>query len=979
MAEPSDEELLRILDTLEGFSAEALDRARRKQEEEARTGAFPRTLLEILMDDGGLDAVSRKLLLEAARPDDPTKVLAPGPGLRLGPRASRPPEVEVAARDPERRYGAFVAVAEVGRGGMGCVWKAWDEQVGRWVALKVLEGGDPDSRERFVREAQIAGRLAHPNIAAVFHAGEERGRGWIALQFIEGAPVDAAPTPVETALRRVRDAARALAYAHEQGVVHRDVKPGNLLVDRGGRVFLTDFGLAKESSSKHGAPLSITGAVLGTPQFMAPEQARGDRKAVGPRSDVYSLGATLYALLAGRPPFGGSDVAALLVSVAERRPAPVRKHNPRVSPELQMALERAMAKRPEDRYPSAAAFADELDRLLREKRFEGRYGLARLLFRQWAPWVAAAALAGAALRFALPVLLAPPADLAPLRDEAAELYREASVGLALVETRPPEERAAAIDADFLPRLARVLALRPGHAGARVLRARALAVSGRAPEARLELPALDGLPDYRVPFLRALLGLDDALAAPPPLPQTEGPAFAWEREPAPPDGPWVADLRRALQASSRPEQAEEARRDAAALDGLLALAEGRWAEAAEHLSRLRRSPPVPAVRRAWARASYLARRFPELGDAVDAPRERLGAALAGARSVEDLERALALAAGDAASEDAVLVTLARRALDAGLDPGRWAKAAGAEAAAVVEVARLRRLALSGRDEEAAWRKAIAALPKAPSTWAGRLAAAEARLGLGTHLAARGADGRPALEEAVSLADALGRGASGWPPPRVLRAAAKRGLGRPDDALAEIEGLSDSVPALVQAAWIAVAQAERERKAGRSGAEFCRAARRRAVEAGRLAPGHPEALAAAAAGAVGLVHEGVEPSLLGAAGEELDRALAAAPGCLEALFVRARAGFLRADAARRAGGDGRAESAAAESDLGSILNVLPRHRPALHLRGVARFGVGDYDGALADWRALVAADASWDGPELREWMRHAEERRTGRGKE
>ncbi|HEX7899189.1 MAG TPA: serine/threonine-protein kinase, partial [Planctomycetota bacterium] len=810
----SDDELDSFLERFEEVSAAELTAARERRESELRSGARPRSLITILRDEGVLTADKERRLREAA--SAPTRVLP-------GRRDKIPPEVGPASEDPSRRLGPYILLKEVGRGGMGRVWRAWDPQVGRIVALKVLEGGDPDARERFVREAQIAGRLNHPNIAHVFHAGETSGRGWIAMQFIEGAAVDALPVAVPDAVARVRDAARALAYAHEQGVVHRDVKPGNILVEDGGRVFITDFGLAKDHASERSAPMSITGAVLGTPQYMAPEQARGDRRVVGPRSDVYSLGATLYALLAGHPPFQGRDVAALIVAVASKHPPAVRKFNPRVSPELEMLLERAMAKRPDDRFPSAAAFADALDRLLREKRYEGRYGLAKLLARRWWPALVAGVLLGVTLRLAIPFVFAPSTPKAAAQDEAAGLVSAAAIALGVLETLPPEERPARAETEVLRRLDRALALRPGEARPRILRARTLAVTGRTADAEKALRDVEGLADWRVPFLRGLLRLQAAAWPEAPLPDLEGPSFGWTGPAQAPGGEWLDDLRRVERGAVPSEDAGAFDKDQAAMLGLIAFGEGAWEKAAKLLEKPKDRPAAPCVRRAWLRAAYLARRFDDVLGVDDAGRERLGAGMAKAATIEELEGLRAVAQGDARAEAALGAALASKALDAGMDPTPYVEAAEkrakGETLAVLDVCRLRRRALAGHDEAAKWKAAIEAL-KAPVTWAGKVAAAEARLGLGARL-----KDKALLEEAVARADALGTSDDRWAAPKTIRAAARARLGRPTDALGEIERMSGSPRALILEAWISLEIADAERRAGRAWDFWADRARRR----------------------------------------------------------------------------------------------------------------------------------------------------------
>ena len=228
------------------------------------------------------------------------------------------------------RLGRYRIVREVGRGGMGTVHEALDLDLGRRVALKVLTQPLADERalDRLVREARAAARLDHPGIAAVYEAGP----GWIALRFVDGVPLSRRLRgDVRTAVGHVRDAALAVHAAHEQGVVHRDLKPANLLIE-GERVVVTDFGLAKDAAST-GEP-SLSGHVLGTPAYMAPEQARGEVQAVDARTDVWGLGATLYDLLAGRAPFAADDVPSQLRAVVEDEPRPLRALRPEVPRDL---------------------------------------------------------------------------------------------------------------------------------------------------------------------------------------------------------------------------------------------------------------------------------------------------------------------------------------------------------------------------------------------------------------------------------------------------------------------------------------------------------------------------------------------------------------------------------------------------------------------------------------------------------------------
>ncbi len=259
--------------------------------------------------------------------------------------------------------GRYRLMEELGRGGMGVVYHAFDPQLGREVALKVLldQGfASAEARERFMREAHVAARLSHPNIIPVFDTGEHEGRVFLAMQFIEGTPLDRARLGPRETVAAVRDAARAVQAAHEEGIIHRDLKPANLMIDRGGRAYVTDFGLARRVES--GASLTLSGTVVGTPAYMPPEQACG--KAADARSDVYALGATLYEGLAGKPPFSGATPLETLKAVTLDEPVAPRRHNPQISKGLEAVILKAMDKRPEGRYASAGDFADDLDRWL---------------------------------------------------------------------------------------------------------------------------------------------------------------------------------------------------------------------------------------------------------------------------------------------------------------------------------------------------------------------------------------------------------------------------------------------------------------------------------------------------------------------------------------------------------------------------------------------------------------------------------------
>jgi len=221
-------------------------------------------------------------------------------------------EVENAEKDPANRIGRYVRVRKLGTGGMGEVWKAWDTELGRWIALKMLRVQDEEQTVRFRREAQTAARLVHPNIAAIYEAGEN----YIAMQLVDGSTLAAHPRTDRRKLADlVRHAALAVHYAHSQGVIHRDLKPANVMIDRAGAVFVLDFGLAKRTRLDD-QTVGASG-VVGTPSYMAPEQARGQATA---QSDVYGIGAILYELVTGRPPFTGGSATEVLLQVMTAEP-----------------------------------------------------------------------------------------------------------------------------------------------------------------------------------------------------------------------------------------------------------------------------------------------------------------------------------------------------------------------------------------------------------------------------------------------------------------------------------------------------------------------------------------------------------------------------------------------------------------------------------------------------------------------------------
>jgi len=256
-----------------------------------------------------------------------------------------------------QKIGPFNIARLLGHGGMGEVYEALDEVLDRHVALKVLRSNlarDPGFVERFLREARAAARLNHPNIVQIYAVGDIAGLYYISMEYIRGATVAQfikrlGRLEVGQALRVTRHAAQALADAHQKGIVHRDIKPANLMVDQIGRVKVMDFGLAKQMDTTQ--VISGDGFTVGTPYYMAPEQIEGDQ--AGPRSDLYSLGVTLFEMLAGQPPFVGGSLPSLLQRVLSEPFPDVRTIRPDVPPDVGRIVTRLTAKRPEARYASA--------------------------------------------------------------------------------------------------------------------------------------------------------------------------------------------------------------------------------------------------------------------------------------------------------------------------------------------------------------------------------------------------------------------------------------------------------------------------------------------------------------------------------------------------------------------------------------------------------------------------------------------------
>ena len=268
-------------------------------------------------------------------------------------------------------FAGYELVEELGRGGMGVVYKARQTNPRRFVALKMVQGGKfarASELQRFRDEADIVGHLDHPNIVPVYEVGEHLGQQYLTMKLVEGGSLadrlkGGEPWPPKDAAGTVAKIARAVHCAHQHGILHRDLKPGNILIDREGEPHVVDFGLAKNTNLP--GELSLSGKVIGTPAYMAPEQALGRSKDASTAMDIYSLGAILYHLLTGRPPFEGNTVVEVLRNVTDSEPIRPSARNRRIDRDLETICLKCLEKDPQRRYGSVEAFADDIERWTR--------------------------------------------------------------------------------------------------------------------------------------------------------------------------------------------------------------------------------------------------------------------------------------------------------------------------------------------------------------------------------------------------------------------------------------------------------------------------------------------------------------------------------------------------------------------------------------------------------------------------------------
>src|SRR5438128_635861 len=302
-----------------------------------------------------------------------------GPAANVEANAAAAPHSKKAARAVELlgELGDYELLEEIGRGGQGVVFRARQKSLNRTVALKVISLGQWASKahlKRFRLEAEAAAHLEHPGIVPIHEVGERDGSCYFSMKFIEGGQLDEVarrePIPIRRAVELIANVARTVHYAHEHGILHRDIKPGNILLDAKGEPHLTDFGLARLLETESSVTQTLD--VLGTPSYMAPEQAVGNNAAVSSATDVYRIGAVLYQLLTGQPPFAGGTTYETIRLLCDTEPRQPRLLNPKIDRDLSTICLKCLQKDPKRRYSSALALAEDLERWLKHEPIQAR-------------------------------------------------------------------------------------------------------------------------------------------------------------------------------------------------------------------------------------------------------------------------------------------------------------------------------------------------------------------------------------------------------------------------------------------------------------------------------------------------------------------------------------------------------------------------------------------------------------------------------
>ena len=317
------------------------------------------------MDPKSIDAHSRNSISETPL----AELERAFPGEDTAPLSGKEPDLSslLPGEHWRRTFGRFVLKHVLGVGGMGVVYRAWDPQLCREVALKLLRRDSPSRKDRLLREARAQARLEHHGICRIYEAGELEGEPYIAMQRIAGHPLAEFSRQLNFQQKAEigRQVAEALHVAHREGLIHRDVKPANILIeqaeDKSLHAYVTDFGLVRDLSEEAGTQ---SGVILGTWSYMAPEQVRGETAAIDRRTDIYGLGATLYELLSGQPPYGKRDPGAIALAMAREEILPLHRLNRTVPSDLEAITHKCLETDPDRRYPSARDLAEDLSRYL---------------------------------------------------------------------------------------------------------------------------------------------------------------------------------------------------------------------------------------------------------------------------------------------------------------------------------------------------------------------------------------------------------------------------------------------------------------------------------------------------------------------------------------------------------------------------------------------------------------------------------------